>query len=166
MALLAAVGCGLSHPEDRELLDRFSRHRAELNQLVRMFQEDKGLGRVGATFTRPDDPGKVGVSAARVAEYRRLCAAIGAPDCIEGYDATLDRLYGTVQAGRTEAKDPIWVHVSASGLAVSGSSKGYYYSAKPEFEVVATLDGLALRKSGTWLRHVEGLWYLYFDFED
>src|SRR5207249_636490 len=109
-----------SHPEDRTLLERFARHRAEVNQLVLMFQKDRGLGRVGNDFTRPENPSIVSVSAARIAEYRRLCEVVGAPSCIEGYDATFDRLYGPVQAGRTEAKDPIWIHVSALGLSVSG----------------------------------------------
>ena len=114
-ALVALVSCGESHPKDQEPLDRFGQHRAELNQLVLMFQEDRGLG---------------------------------------------------AQPARTDIKDPIWVHVYASGLAVSGSSEGYYYSAKPQFDIVATLDGFTPRTSGTWLRHVEGLWYLYFDSED
>lgn len=160
------TACGGSHPRDAELLHSFAEHRKDLDQLVQMFQADKGLGRVGGTFTRPEDPGKVGLSPQRIAEYRRLCTRVGAPDCIEGYDATFDRLYGSVHPGRTEAKDPIWIHVSSAGLAVSGSSKGFLFSASPPFEVVTDLDGLRPVKSGTWLRRIDGPWYLYFDYED
>lgn len=55
-------GCG--HPSDVQLLDRFRQHREELQQLVRMFQIDKGLGRVGSDFTRPEDSELVGVISA------------------------------------------------------------------------------------------------------
>jgi len=164
----AFLGCDAalgSHPRDAELLERFRTHRAELEQLVRMFQEDAGLGRVGATFTRPEDPGRVGVTEQRIAEYRRLCAAVGAPDCIEGYDAAYDRLY-EAKSSRAEAKDPIWVPVSSQGLAVSGSSKGFVYSTNPSFPVVDDLDRVTPTRSGTWLRRIEGPWHLYYDFED
>jgi hypothetical protein len=123
-ALLAAVVafCGCSrHPSDERLLETFREHRSELEQLIRMFQADKGLGRIGENFRRPEDPERVGVTNERISEYRRLCAAIGAPACIEGYDAAFDRLHGHIQEGRTELKNPIWIHVSTAGLAVSGS---------------------------------------------
>jgi hypothetical protein len=168
-ALVAAVVvlCGCSQPpSDEQLLESFRAHRSELEQLIRMFQADKGLGRVGDTFTRPDDPARVGITNERISEYRRLCAAIGAPACIEGYDAAFDRLYGPTREGSTEVKNPIWIHVSSAGLAVSGSSKGFLYSAAPPFEVVADLDRVAPSRSGTWLRHIEGPWYIYFEFED
>jgi hypothetical protein len=166
---LAFAGCERArvvHPGDAELLERFRSHREELEALVRMFEEDAGLGRVGANFTRPEDPGRVGVSAQRIREYRRLCAAVGAPDCIEGYDATFDRLYGAVEPGRSESKDPIWIHLSGLGLSISGSSKGFVYSPNPSFPVVADLDLVSPTRSGTWLRRIEGAWYLYYEYED
>src|SRR3954470_3738367 len=61
------------HPSDAELLRRFHEHRAELDQLIKMFETDKDLGRVGENFTRPDDPERIGVSSERIQEYRRLC---------------------------------------------------------------------------------------------
>jgi hypothetical protein len=166
---LAFSGCDqarVGHPSDAQLLERFRSHREELEALVRMFEEDAGLGRVGASFTRPEDPGRVGVSEQRIREYRRLCAAVGAPDCIEGYDATFDRLYGAVEPDRTESKDPIWIHVSGVGLSISGSSKGFAYSPSPPFPVVADLDLVSPTRSGTWLRRIEGNWYLYYEYED
>ena len=159
LALLAA-GCGASrHPSDDELLRRFHAHRPELDQLVSMFQADRELGRVGDGFTRPEDPALIGVSPARIALYRQLCAAIQAPDCIEGYP----ELAHPSSAG---PKDPIWIHVSSLGLAISGSSKGFCWSAGHGEEIVASLDTLRPRRSGTWLRPIEGNWYLYYDHED
>lgn len=100
-------------------------------------------------------------------EYRRLCAVIRAPDCIEGYHRAFDALYGVRDSSHDETKDPIWVHVSSLGLAISGSSKGFYYSKKPRFEVVPSLDAVAFQgRSNTWLRHIEGAWYMYLDYED
>ena len=162
--LLIVTGCG--HPTDDQLIAQLKQHRTELEKLVRMFRADKGLGRVGNNFTRPEDPKLVGVSEERIKEYRRLCSAVGAVDCIEGYDAAYNRLYGAVVDGETEEKDPIWIHVSSFGLAVSGSGKGFFYAVtppKPPFVLVPDLDKSTISESGTWLRHIEGPWYLNFD---
>lgn len=165
-ASFLALGCGSGHPCDVVLVERFESHRAELGELVRMFQADEGLKRVGDGFTRPEDPSLAGVSADRIAEYRRLCAAVGARDGIEGY-APADEVHsGEGSVGGREVKDPIWIHVSSLGLAISGSGKGYIYSRRPQFPVVADLDTLSPTSSGTWLRHLEGDWYLYYDHED
>ena len=51
---LGVIGSGLACgglPKDEQLLKDFQNHRADLETLVRMFQEDKGLGRVGDSFT-------------------------------------------------------------------------------------------------------------------
>ena len=63
--MVSGLACG-GLPKDEQLLKDFHNHRADLETLVRMFQEDKGLGRVGDSFTRPDDPQRVGVSAERL----------------------------------------------------------------------------------------------------
>ena len=165
VVVLGVAACG-GLPEDDDLLERFRQHRGELETLVRMFKADTGLGRVGEGFTRPDNPQRVGVSPDRVREYRRLCQSAGAPGCIEGYDATFDRLYEAADAGRGEGKDLIWIHVAARGLSISGTSKGFLYSASPPFDVVANLNRISPRASGTWVRHIEGPWYLYFNYED
>lgn len=170
--VLVHVACVLSTaacarlPSDEQLLEDFRQHRDELQTLVRMFEEDKGLARVGADFTRPQDPARVGVLAERIREYRRLCEAATAMDCIEGYDATYERLDGGAPPGRSEKKDPIWIHMRSIGLAISGASKGFLYSADPPFEVVENLDRVAPHDSGTWIRHIEGAWYIFVAYED
>src|SRR5262245_867692 len=100
------TACG--HPSDQQLIANFHRHQADLERLITMFKADKGLGRVGDSFTRPNHPDIVGVTPERIAEYRKLCAVVAARDCIEGYDATFDRLYEA--SGHGEDKDPIWIH--------------------------------------------------------
>jgi hypothetical protein len=162
VAFVGACGCG-GHPSDERLLDVFKDHRSKLEQLVRMFEADRGLGRVGEHFTRPEDPWTVGISFERVVEYRRLCAAVGAPGCIEGFDATLEEFHGPVQGLGPARKDPIWIHVSSLSLSISRSAKGFLHSTAPSFEVVANLDDFVPPRSGTWLRHIDGPWYLYLD---
>lgn len=165
---IALWGCAFDdepHPTDAVLLERFAQHRANLEQLVAMFLADSGLARVGRGFTRPDNPQQVGVPESRIAQYRELCRVVGAINCIEGYDASYDRLY-TSTPTHPERKDPVWIHVSSRGLSITGSGKGYVYSWAPRFPLVPLLDTLQPVKSGTWLRHITGPWYLYYDYED
>ena len=155
------------HPSDDELLKRFREKRADLERLVQMFKADKGLGRVGPDFTRPEDPARVNVSPERIRQYRRLCDRVGATACIEGYDAAYERLYGDVQPGTTEVKNHIWIILSASGLSISGDSKGFLYSAAPppRFEIVPDTDhaGHSTQRSPTFIRHIEGPWYVVYE---
>lgn len=134
-----------------------------------MFQADKGLGRVGERFTRPDNPSLINVSSQRISEYRRLCAVVGARGCVEGYDAEFYRRLGVAPPPSvSEGKDAIWIYMATSGLSFSGDAKGYLYSFAPGFEVIPDLDHpprLTIRDKGTrtWIRHVEGPWYLFFE---
>jgi hypothetical protein len=154
--LLAVGGCG--HPSDARLRERFYEHRAELEQLVSMFVADRGLYKVGETFTRPADPSSVGVTRDRVREYRRLCDNAGARYCIEGYDVDA--------SGAPKEKDPIWIDVSARGLlSITSDSKGFLYSTAPTFESVPNLEDVVLgtsQRSKTWISPIQGSWYLYF----
>lgn len=117
-----------------------------------MFLEDKGLGRVAYDFTRPERPEEVGVTRERLADYRKLFGNLGLTAGVEGYDE----------------KDMVWFHVSTYGLSVTGSSKGYAYLRERPKLVVDNLDTYWSRdgKSFTAFRHIEGDWYLYFDYED
>ena len=147
--------CGCSsekHPSDQSLLENFQTHKAEFDQLLQMFLADRGLGRVAYNFTRPENPEDVGVTRERLKAYRALFDDLGISAGIEGYDE----------------KDIVWLHASTYGLSVTGSSKGYaYLKERPEL-VVESLDAYRSQdgKSFTAFRHIEGNWYLYFDYED
>src|SRR5690242_6273965 len=108
--LVSCDGAG-DHPSSAKLLQQWHDHRAELEKLVKNFQADKELNRVAPDFTRPDDPFTIGVSPARIAEYRGLLQKAGVARGIEGYGD----------------KDAITFIVSALGLSVSGSGKGIAY---------------------------------------
>lgn len=139
------------HPKDEDLVGKFHAHKAEFEQLLQMFQDDKGLGRV-SDFTRPENPESIGISRERIREYQRLFRKAGLEAGIEGYDE----------------KEIIWFHASSQGLAVTGSGKGYAYTRKRPETVVDNLDSYWSKdgKSFTAFRHIEGNWYLYFEYED
>jgi hypothetical protein len=162
------------HPRDQEMISNFIEHREELETLRKMMQEDKDLKRVDFDFTKPSDPGSVGVSAERIAVYRELCKRVG-----------LER---GVEAFGDSAKQVTFI-ASARGLAISGSSKCYVWLRDPPRNegmkiTVNDLDIYARKKraerrlyfaahkramsGGSFdaFRHIEGNWYLEYQFGD
>jgi hypothetical protein len=108
-----------------------------------MFRTDKEVERVAPSFTRGT------LSQERWNEYRRLFRILNLESGIEGYGE----------------KDFIWFHASSSGLATSGSSKGFIYTLTPIEALVDDLDITANEVSyeGRIYRHLEGSWYLYYE---
>lgn len=149
------------HPRDEELIENFQSHKAEFNQLLQMFQEDKSIGRVAFNFTRTSsffekcksanswDGKTVEPSDERLAEYRRLFKVLDLSKGIEGYCE----------------KNIIWFYSSSRGLSVSGSSKGFaYVLEKPEITVDSLNDyRFKNDESSPAFRHIEGNWYLFLD---
>jgi hypothetical protein len=154
IAIVASMiaGCSSKHPSDQVLLSQFQSHQAEFNKLLQMFLIDKRLGRVAYNFTRPENPGEIGITQERLKEYRDLFDELDLSAGIEGYDE----------------KDLVWFHASTQGLSVTGSSKGFAYLLKPPKLIVDSLDGYRSKdgRSFTAFRHIEGNWYLYYDYED
>jgi hypothetical protein len=150
--ILSSLSCSSKHPSDASMAANFQSHKTEFEELLQMFKGDKGLGRVAYDFTRPANPGEVGVSPQRLVEYRRLFDRLKLSAGVEGYGD----------------KDQVWFIASTQGLSVSGSSKGFAYLTKPPSLQVVELDGYrsADGKSFQAFRHIEGNWYLYLDYED
>ena len=150
--LLAITACSSRHPSDETLIAEFQGHKPQYNKLLEMFLADKDLGRVAYDFTRPDEPEKFGITQLRLQEYRTLFKELKLSAGIEGY----------------APKDSVMFLRSTRGLSVSGSSKGLAYLLKPPALVVNSLDDYRSqdRRSFTAFRHIEGNWYLYYDFED
>jgi hypothetical protein len=161
---LALAACG-QRPDDT-LIEDFNRNRATLDELVLMFRQDPGLARVGMTYTLPEDPADVGVSFDRLREYRALCQAVKAEGCIEGYDADYELLTADEAVDFGEEKDVIWIHLDAHGPNFSGKTKGYLYSEAPPYPVVPDLDEVRTPAYGTWLRQIDGPWYVYLDYRE
>lgn len=152
--LAAASGCSRpSHPPDAALFQTFHQHEADFQLLVDMLRQDRQLQRVDADWTRPEDPSTAGVSAERIAEYRRLFAKLGIP---RGFYAFHDPERFTFLA-------------SALGLGISGSAKGYAYLENRPDLIVDNLDAYpGPSGSGTFTayRHLRDHWYLFLESED
>jgi hypothetical protein len=127
------------HPTDAELIRQFSAQRTALEELRRMFTEDGGDGRIASDFTRG-----ITLSSDRWHAYQTRFADLHMPLGIEGYRKC----------------DCVEFIVSASGLAVSGSAKGFYYSASSPAPIVDQLDNPG--DARILYRHIEGNWYLFY----
>ena len=113
----------------------------------KMIVHDKGLSQVFGDRTYPEDPATVGVSPARIAEYRRLLKELG------------------IEGGILAPTDKKSVELMSStrGFVTHGSRKGYLYTEEKVDEVVADLDQVSASGVGSGLRRIEGNWYLLFE---
>lgn len=161
----SSVGCGRGeHPKDAKMIENFGAHRSKFEELLKMFEADRSLGRVGPDFTRNASffekcvgpnawDGKVTlVAEERLAAYRQLFKELGLTAGIEGYCDKIEVLF----------------YASTRGLSVSGSMKGYSnLKVRPEV-VVESLDTYwsADGRSFTAYKQIDGNWYLYFNYED
>jgi len=151
LMLAIACGCGSSHPSDASLLANFENHEEDFETLLNMLREDKKLRRVDEDWTDPDDLSMIGVSEGRIRDYRALFAKLRVP---RGFCAH-------------HGPEVFTLIASTYGLSVSGSSKGYEYREEAPDQVVADLDSYwSNGDSFRAYRHIDGNWYLYFDFED
>jgi len=161
-------GCDLiyekDHPTDAEMIETFKTHRNEFEMLLRMFREDRSLGRVAYEFTRTSNffeqceeadcwRGKeIEVTEKRLAEYRKLFSTIGLESGMEGYGK----------------KKSIAFLASSKGLSITGSAKGYMYTTEKPHTIVDDLDRYWSPdgKSFMAFRYIEENWYMFFDYED
>jgi hypothetical protein len=58
-------------------MSRFRAHRGDYEMLLTMLRQDKNLTFVNGGLTLPDDPAAIGISPARIAEYRRMLSRLG-----------------------------------------------------------------------------------------
>jgi hypothetical protein len=156
VVFLASCDSPGEHPSTASLQKQWRDHRADLEKLVSMIKADTELHRVAPDFTRPDNLAAAGVDEKRLEEYRHLIKQTGVKSGIESYGA----------------KETIWFHVSALGLSVSGSSKGFAFVDGDPETVVPDLDAHILQShkehapSFTAFQRIDGNWYLYYDYED
>jgi hypothetical protein len=137
-----------SHPSDEQLIDNFTQHRAEFDQLAQMLIEEQEL-----FVIFPDDPGKCQI------KDQKLIKATDNSKCNDFVQ--LFKRLGLEWA--YSGSEPLRLPVSFSGISVSGSTKGYYYSSDPSAlssEIVSNTD----KASGQSVyRHIEGNWYIFLD---
>lgn len=152
IGLFAGLKIMWAHPSDEALLANFNAHRAGFERLIEMIREDKGLERVDVDWTRPDDPASIGISDARIQTYRRMFASLNVPRGFYSY------------------RDPTRVHLLAhtAGFAFGGSAKGYAYQEVRPDPVIDRLDDFhgPVGESAFAYRHIEGHWYLFYEFNN
>jgi hypothetical protein len=136
-------------PSDSRMIAHFQQHKPEFEQLAQMVQENPGLERVDENWTSPENPQSIGVSAARLATYRKLLKQAGVP---RGF-----------WHGERNGKDgPIYFGYWLWGSAVSSDrTKGFAYCTKPPKPLVKSLDS---EKYDDAYHHIEGNWYLFYEY--
>lgn len=137
-------------PSDQQLLSNYKHHKATFGELAQMAQTDKSLARVDYNWTDPSDPQKIGISPARIAEYRSLLESVG-----------LHR--GFQSRGLADIE---FISYGQGSAMSSDTFKGYMYLAMPPKQVLRSLDGCQPdEKNGVEAyRHIEGHWYLYYEY--
>jgi hypothetical protein len=133
-----AIGCvgSESHPSDQNLRDRFALHRQSFDELVRVFQDDLELESIYLDMS----PESLKGQDHKLASYRLLMKSIGVRRII-----------------RRASGDLAFI-VSEFPLT---SAKGFEYTLKPHFQLVASLDTIQLDSDGYFGSFISDHWYLY-----
>lgn len=114
LLMIASIfGESSPRPSDDAMIAHFGEKRAVFEQLVAMAKEDKQLERLATNFSKPEDPVTVGISAERIALYRKLFKEAGTP------------------LGFHNFSQSIFFVFHASGLSVSGSGRNFVYGNAP-----------------------------------
>ena len=108
----------MTPPSDASLERRFYEHSADLEQIVKMMQQDVHMQRIAEDFTRNDDwdqhPGRAReISEQRWNQYREIFHRAGVP------------------MGTERQSDDIEIMVWAAGLSIAGTSLSYLHCGKP-----------------------------------
>ena len=138
-----------THRTDQDMIANFQIHRADFDELLKMFRADKGLLYFSKGHTRPDNVQSIGVTSERLKQYQTLFTRLG-----------LDGMGDLSQAG---LKDEVWFFTSVEGPRQS-TFKHYAFVTQPAKGVVNDLD-YGASKSAPY-RLIEGRWYLALDDAD
>jgi len=152
LAAVCLVGCEDRHASDDKLIATFNKHKSTLEKLRQMVANDSGLHRVDYYWTEPKDPATVGVSPARIKEYRDLLKSVGYR---RGFMAWPTR-------------PGVYFISSARGTGLGGGSdKGYCFLPSAPESVVTNTAVFRFGAAETYriYRHLEGGWYIYFRYD-
>jgi hypothetical protein len=86
---LALWGYWEYHVSDVHRLSVFHAHRSDYETMLAMLQHDRGLTFINGGLTDPQDPATVGISAERIAEYRRYMSSVGCSAILWSVKSTL-----------------------------------------------------------------------------
>ncbi len=137
-----------THKTDQEMISHFQGHRAEFDELLKMFRADKGLTFFSKGSSVPENVQSIGITSERLKQYQALFARAG-------LDGMADESDGS--------KDDVWFFTSIDGPRES-TFKHYAFVTQPKRGVVADLDHGASKLAP--YRHIDGNWYLALDDAD
>ena len=159
LSLIGALVWYMKPPSDASLQHRFYNHRADLEQLVGMMEEDVSMDRIASDFTRNDDwaqrhgRGRA-ISDQRWNQYREIFRRAGVPK-------------GTGRDGSGDIEIIAWT----AGLAIAGTEMSYIHCGT---SLSADLDNTYLpcverKESGEFsekdvfirYKRIEGNWYIF-----
>lgn len=140
-------------PSDGQLIGNFRRHRAAFDAIIQMSQADKGNVSVSRRTSTSDDVQEDGISPARAEQYCRLLNKVKVRDLAAGTDKTKGY----------SVKFYCW---SQGSSQTEDYGKGYAYLAIPPNPLVGSLDNYHLdaNDEDDAYRHIEGHWYLYYEY--
>lgn len=144
--MVAAVVQQDTPPTDRFLIAHFKQHQAPLEQVIALLRENPELSRVDQTWTNPNDPASIHVSAERIALYRKLLEQAGVP-----------RGFSTM----TPNKSVEFYYWLRGSVVTDGISKGFAYCTTPPQPLATSLDKEELPRA---YRHILGDWYLFYEY--
>ncbi len=140
-----------AHPSDEELILNFTKHQDEFEQLAKMLIAEKEIGVIFPDTGRcqlPDQKLIQRTDSQSCAKYVDMFRTLG-----------LDWAYTNLWA----RKGTLWFTVSNSGLSVSGSSKGYYYSADGTTHFGVLSENTDNAKGQIVFRRIEKNWYIFLE---
>ena len=134
-------------PSDNQLIQNFRQHQDEFNQLATLLVSEKNI-----LIISPDSNDCQSVN-------RKSILAANDPICLR----YVNMFKGLGLAWSYVGHDPLWLNVSSTGLSVSGSTKGYYYSSQGSPANTTIVENTETSNaSGQFIfRHIEGNWYIF-----
>ncbi|MFQ5398279.1 MAG: hypothetical protein ACE5E7_01640 [Anaerolineae bacterium] len=143
--IVLSFSLGYAHPTDEEMIANYAEHKPDFEQLaltltteteIRIIFPKDGKCQFEKRKLNDDELSE------KCNQYIRAFNLLG-----------LDWTYS--------GDEPIWLPVSSSGLSVSGSSKGYFFSSIPPKRIVSNTDNW--NGFSIVYRHIEGNWYIFYE---
>jgi len=144
-------------PSDTSLQRRFYERRADLEQIVKMMEQDVHMFRIAQDFTWSDDPvsiRKIKISEDRWNQYREIFRHAGVPK-------------GTSKDSAGDIEIIAWT----AGLAIAGTTLSYVHCGKKTstdlekalLPCIERKESGELREKDVFIRYkrIEGDWYIY-----
>lgn len=146
MMLLVFTGCGLGHPSEAALIEKFSQNKTDFYRLVEMLNEDPDIRRISNEHVFYDTESD-SVSHERIELYRQILKRLEIKDGIH----------------RVNSRSISFI-ASSRGPFLDASYKAYIYSTETPVPLVDSIDEfVSYRKQKPVYKRLEDNWYLAYE---